>query len=376
MPRMTESSVRIGDAERRVVDARLMAGLTDGVLTLEEYDQRAAVLWQARTRAELDDLVRDLPPGTAVEPAPPAPSGAPARRVVAVLSEDRFAGIVSPGQPVRGYALLGKAVVDLRREDLPDGVMVRVRAVLGEVEVRVPVGSRVELTGMTVLGDRSVGVAPGAGPVVHLDALALLGSVRVTVGDGSMLTALPGATDAMPSTGHAWRPSSSPSAGSSPVSRHGVGSTPHPAGARARLAHRVRNLGVGSVLAIAALGVVASGTDERVVFGSATQRVTSGQDDVAVSTIFGSVRVVVPDDVQVDTGGLVLFGSTSCEAACEGGPDQTVIDLRSIGAFSSVEVLTESEAREERERAEQEAERERLEELREDRDEPVPELES
>ncbi len=67
-----------------------------------------------------------------------------------MLSEDRLSGAVAPGQEVAAYALMGKAVVDLRREDLPAGVRVQVRPVMGEVEVQVPPGAVVHLSGFSV----------------------------------------------------------------------------------------------------------------------------------------------------------------------------------------------------------------------------------
>ena len=325
---MDQPEVRVGDAERRVVDDRLMAAVGDGVLTLVEYDERAGRLWESRTRGELQALVADLPSA----PAPARPvaltaSAAPARRVVAVLSEDRFSGVVAPGQSVGGYAVLGKAVVDLRREDLPDGVRVRVRAVLGEVEVQLPPGSRVELSGVSVLGDRSVGVAAGAGPLVHLDAVALLGSVRVTVGDGSV-------TPAEHRDGH-------PAVASWPMAPPGSAVRPRQPVWR-RLAQQVRSVGLTGLLVLGAGGVVASGTDERVVFGSGVERVTETDTEVAVSLLFGSVQVVVPDGVRVETTGLLVFGSTDCATACSGSGER-VVTVRRIGGFGSVEVVTQSE---------------------------------
>ena len=157
--------LRVGDRERRVVDEQLLAAVGDGVLTLQEYDERSALLWQARTRAELDALVADLPGAVPAPVAAPAPSG-PVRpqRVLAVMSEDRFAGPVLPGQEVTGYALMGKAVVDLRRDDLPDGTRVKVRSLMGEVEVQVPPGSLVHLSGIAVMGDRKLSIDQGDGP--------------------------------------------------------------------------------------------------------------------------------------------------------------------------------------------------------------------
>ena len=45
-----QPEIRIGDRERREVDARLQQAHADGVLTLVEYDERAALCWAARTR--------------------------------------------------------------------------------------------------------------------------------------------------------------------------------------------------------------------------------------------------------------------------------------------------------------------------------------
>jgi hypothetical protein len=45
-----ELEKRIGDRERREVDAHLRQAHDDGVLTLTEYDERVAQCWAARTR--------------------------------------------------------------------------------------------------------------------------------------------------------------------------------------------------------------------------------------------------------------------------------------------------------------------------------------
>ena len=83
----TPPPLRIGDRERRAVDEQLQAAVGDGVLTLSEYDERSAALWQARTRDELEHLVADLPSSVpAVAASPPAVAGATTpRRAVAVM---------------------------------------------------------------------------------------------------------------------------------------------------------------------------------------------------------------------------------------------------------------------------------------------------
>lgn len=335
-PDSTTPQVRVGDTERRAVDDRLMAAVGEGVLTLSEYDERSLALWQARTRAELDALVADLPATAAGTSRPPAtrPGGAP-RRVVAVMSEDRFAGVVQPDQEVHALAVMGKAVLDLRRDDLPDGVRVQVRAVMGEVEVQVPAGSTVHLSGAAVMGERKVEAAPGSGPDVHVDAVAVMGSVRVTSDGPAAVPAAP-----RPAAVPATRPPAAPA-------RRG-----HPVACRTRgvLARTTSRL-AGLALPLAVLGgVVVAGPDAAAVFGSSVERVSAGTEQVRVSTLFGSVTVVVPDGTRVDTSGVVVFGSLDCETACEAGTGK-VVEVRGLGGFGSVEVLTESEHR-----AEQQAE--------------------
>lgn len=53
--------IRVGDADRDVVSRRLSWAVTDGRLTLTEYDTRLQQLYQAQTRGELADVVADLP---------------------------------------------------------------------------------------------------------------------------------------------------------------------------------------------------------------------------------------------------------------------------------------------------------------------------
>jgi hypothetical protein len=53
---------RVGDAERGRTADLLKEAHAAGYLTLEEFDERLTVALAARTRAELERLVADLPP--------------------------------------------------------------------------------------------------------------------------------------------------------------------------------------------------------------------------------------------------------------------------------------------------------------------------
>ncbi|MGM0354785.1 DUF1707 SHOCT-like domain-containing protein [Streptomyces sp. ECR3] len=59
------------DAVRDRIQARLQHHYAVGRLTLPEFEERVAVACEARTREEMDALVRDLP-DTTTEPSPPA----------------------------------------------------------------------------------------------------------------------------------------------------------------------------------------------------------------------------------------------------------------------------------------------------------------
>jgi hypothetical protein len=78
---MPESHLRAADADRAAVATALGRHMAAGRLTLEEYDERLARAYAARTYGELDELTADLP-ATGRPPAPQAPRpefAAPAR---------------------------------------------------------------------------------------------------------------------------------------------------------------------------------------------------------------------------------------------------------------------------------------------------------
>jgi Domain of unknown function (DUF1707)/2TM domain len=65
-PRPAEPGLRVGDAERGQTIDQLADHHAAGRLTLQEFEDRMASAWTARTAADLAVLVRDLP-----APAPP-----------------------------------------------------------------------------------------------------------------------------------------------------------------------------------------------------------------------------------------------------------------------------------------------------------------
>ena len=161
--------MRIGDRERREVDARLQKAYADGVLTMAEYEERSAQCWAARTRGELDLLISDLPephPQTAVEVAPsprPAVPAAALQRIRSPEGRKRLIGgiavAVLAGAGLFGgsralgaddaLSVFGNQVVTIA----PGDDQVEVGVVFGRVRVVVPADARVQPGGTLIFGN-------------------------------------------------------------------------------------------------------------------------------------------------------------------------------------------------------------------------------
>ncbi|MGB6576504.1 MAG: DUF1707 domain-containing protein [Streptosporangiaceae bacterium] len=69
----TGFNVRVGDADRDAVTAQLREHYADGRLTLEELNERLDQAFAAKTKADLNTVMRDLPQAT--RPAADMPYG-------------------------------------------------------------------------------------------------------------------------------------------------------------------------------------------------------------------------------------------------------------------------------------------------------------
>ena len=67
-----DPSIRASDKDREEVASTLRESLTEGRLTLDEFDERIDSAYRAKTYGELDSLVTDLPRRAGVAPATPA----------------------------------------------------------------------------------------------------------------------------------------------------------------------------------------------------------------------------------------------------------------------------------------------------------------
>jgi DUF1707 SHOCT-like domain/Cell wall-active antibiotics response LiaF, C-terminal len=177
--------VRVSDAEREAVVERLRVATVEGRLTLSELTERTEAAYTATTRGDLVPITADLPAITSSPSAPPRPiPHADRERVVAVMGDSKRQGRWRVERPLAALAVMGDVVLDLRGAEVPQGdVDITATAVMGDVEIYVPDGVDVQLSGIAVLGDKKVAVreAPAGQPAprVVVKATAIMGDVKV-----------------------------------------------------------------------------------------------------------------------------------------------------------------------------------------------------
>lgn len=173
--------LRASDAERdRVLDA-LHRSCREGRIDLEELDRRSDLALAATTRAELAELLSDLP--ERMPPAGPGSSSRGRKLTLAVMNGVVRRGRWNPADRSVAVALMGGCRLDLRHVEL-DGrdLTITVGAVMGGVTIIVPDGVEVDLRGFAIAGGRRADTRaprdPNA-PRIIVRGYALAGGVNV-----------------------------------------------------------------------------------------------------------------------------------------------------------------------------------------------------
>ncbi|KAB2344725.1 DUF1707 SHOCT-like domain-containing protein [Actinomadura rudentiformis] len=185
--RAGRSAVVASDAERNAVIARLNQACGEGLLSLREFSERVEDAQVVRTRAELDELIDDLP----------AQGDAPEIRTqwhVAAMGGLRRHGRWHMDRHLVSLAVIGGTNLDLREADIaaPEVTLTKI-SLLGGVSVCVPRGVRVVLERRGLLGALALGLLGSANgadgdecgqgdsdvPTVRVRAFSLLGGVTV-----------------------------------------------------------------------------------------------------------------------------------------------------------------------------------------------------
>jgi uncharacterized metal-binding protein len=173
-----ELEKRASDAEREQVVGRLRDASSEGRLTLEELADRTALAYTARSHAELAPLTNDLP-------ATLAPSRRkPVRWMGAVIGEVKRTGRWRIRENTHVVMGIGDCHLDLRTAELDgDEVTVTISQIIGDTTIVVPRHVDVELSGLFLIGDKSLTGSdeelPPAAPRVHVRAFGLIGELTV-----------------------------------------------------------------------------------------------------------------------------------------------------------------------------------------------------
>ncbi|MBD3137690.1 DUF1707 SHOCT-like domain-containing protein [Microbispora bryophytorum] len=181
--------VRASDAERESVVERLREASAEGRLTLAELTERTEAAYLAQTHGELAQITADLPGGApAPGPAAPAASQGRARKwIVAVMGDAKRTGTWRIDDGIGAVCVMGDVVLDLRQAEVRGReVDIVATCVMGDVKIIVPDGVDVELSGVTIMGDKKVQVVEAprgqSAPVVRVTAYVLMGDVKI-IGD-------------------------------------------------------------------------------------------------------------------------------------------------------------------------------------------------
>lgn len=174
--------IRASDRDRDDVIERLTQAVTDGRLTLDEYDERTGAALTARTHGDLAPLTRDL--GRTQAPAAPAPAPAGrVERISAVLGNESRKGRWVVPEHLSAKSVLGDCHLEMQNATLRSRVTtIDAVAILGSITIFVPEGLDVRMTGTAILGARSFRLReqprPGA-PILQVNCHVRGGSVTV-----------------------------------------------------------------------------------------------------------------------------------------------------------------------------------------------------
>lgn len=180
------------EVDRERVIQTLCAHFAQDNLSTQELELRFEHAYKAGTSAELHALVAGLP-ALPADLAPLAPlyavandGRAPAadKRHLVVMSNVRKKGQWTPARHNKVICVMGSAKFDLREALILNGeTHFELHAVMGEVELIVPPGLRVECDGFAFMGEfddaHSEELAPPNAPVIRVTGSVVMGAARI-----------------------------------------------------------------------------------------------------------------------------------------------------------------------------------------------------
>ena len=177
---MDDASMRISDDDREQAVVALREHLLAGRLTLEEFSERVEAALRARVGTELARLKEDLPD---VFVAAPGSRRKPARFTAALFSHVVRRGRVRLRRQAVAASSFGDLDFDLRHVTVDHWqTTVTVLATFGNVDVYVPEGVNVDISGISLFGHRrdwGLDTDRPDAPTIHVRALGFAGTIDV-----------------------------------------------------------------------------------------------------------------------------------------------------------------------------------------------------
>lgn len=187
-------NLRASDLDRERTAEILRDAAGDGRLGLDELDERLTAVYAAKTYAELEPIVQDLPhSGVTSAIAPVAePDSAPVDRfggepashvAVGIMGGFSRKGAWVVPKNFAALAFMGGGELDLRDARFADRVVkIRAMAIMGGVSIIVPDDADVQITGIGLMGGfghSATGAGQSGAPAIIVSGLAFWGGVNV-----------------------------------------------------------------------------------------------------------------------------------------------------------------------------------------------------
>jgi hypothetical protein len=187
--------LRVSDADREQVAEVLRRAAGEGRLTVDELDERLDSAFAARTRADLERLVADLPVaaeagaavGSTARPLPVVAGEGGTKWLISIMSGHDRRGRWRVAPKVININFCGGSDLDFNDAELSaQRTEVRIISIMGGADVWVPDGLDVQVSQFALMGGNDVKLGrdrpvPG-GPVLHLRLFSIWGGADVKRG--------------------------------------------------------------------------------------------------------------------------------------------------------------------------------------------------
>jgi hypothetical protein len=183
--------LRASDADRERSAELLRQAAGEGMLTVDELEERLGTVYETRTRRELERLTADISldraGATQHSRVPVRGQEGGQRWIVSVLSGHDRKGRWRLSERVTVLNFMGGSNLDLNDAEFSDAYTeLTVYSIMGGADIRVPEGLNVEVSDFGLLGGNDVSIGderpdPG-GPTLKLNMISVLGGASVKRG--------------------------------------------------------------------------------------------------------------------------------------------------------------------------------------------------